>query len=290
MIDRTLKNIVFLLKRESDQKTQELIREELSDARQILGQEGLHVQWTESTAADPNSDETLYLVNDREIASVLAKRGIPSVGYSYAGRTGSLTGLPFIVEDPGWVSPDSFQKIWERVNGLPWQVLETEHCTVREFVPSDAKAVLSLYDDEARRYLPAPPEDVREAAEILEAYIRNIYRLYGFGYWAVIDRADGELVARIGFSLPTAEEQRQCRCDVTFGYLMRRDRRGHGLTREVCEALLQYGFTELGFRRIRADVSSDNIASQAVLSALGFVRVMETPDKYIYMKEEQHDQ
>lgn len=289
-----LRNLVFVLMRESDPQTQELMREELSDAAQILGQEGIRciVRWFAESGAEvkPDEEDTLYLVNDSRIARLLQENGIPSAGYSYEGRTGSLRGLPFIVEDPGWVSPDSFQKIRERLYHLPWKVLETEHCIVREFTPEDAAAVLSLYDVEARRYLPAPPDTVSDAAQILEAYVRNVYSLYGFGYWAVEDREDKELIGRAGFALPTSGENRQCRCDVTFGYLIRRDRRGRGLAREVCEALLAYGFAQLGFRRIRADAAPDNIASIAVLEGLGFRRVKEISDMYIYMKEEEHDQ
>lgn len=294
MTEIMLRNLVFILKEEADPQTQELIREEISDAAQILGQEGIRcsVRWFAESGTEVTQDEgdTLYLVNDSRIARVLQEKGIPSAGYSYEGRTGSLTGLPFIVEDPGWVSPDSFQKIRERLYHLPWKVLETEHCIVREFTGGDAAAVLSLYDEEARRYLPAPPDSVSDVRQILEAYIRNVYSLYGFGYWAVTDSTSGELIGRIGFALPTAEENRQCRCDVTFGYLMRRDRRRRGLAREVCGALLAYGFTQLGFRRIRADVVPENIASIAVLEGLGFRRVKETSDTYIYMKEEEHDQ
>lgn len=281
-----LKNIVFFLKREADPLTQELMQEEIRDAVQILGQEGLHcsVVWAETeTAGRPQEREnTLCLVND----AALSGNGLPTAGYSYAGRTGSLSGLPYILEDPGWVDPDSWQKIWERLNGLPWHILETGRCIVREFTAEDADAIGALYDQEARRYLEAPPKDSTQRRQILDTYIRKIYGLYGFGYWAVLDRTNGELIGRIGYALPTAEEEREYRCDATFGYLMRRDRRGCGLACEVCEALLQYGFSQLGFRTIRADTSRRNIASQALLRKLGFERVLETADKYIYSKEE----
>ena len=102
--------------------------------------------------------------------------------------------------EPQWVDRDSLVKIWQRQRRLPWTILETARCVVREFVPEDLEAIRALYDEEAERFLEAPSEDTEKERKILEAYIDRVYRLCGYGHWAVISRQTGELIGRIGFS------------------------------------------------------------------------------------------
>lgn len=47
---------------------------------------------------------------------------------------------------------------------------------------------------------------------------------------------------------------------------------GKGYAREAIAAFCAFGFAELGFEQIRADVDPDNLASLAVLAHSGFVR------------------
>ena len=113
--------------------------------------------------------------------------GFCTAGYSHAGnRSEQFRGVSYIIQEPDLVDFDSYEKIYERGAGLPWTILKTRRCLVREFTVDDLEGIYSLYDDRARMFLEPPSEDRAHEREILEAYIERIYGLYGFGHWAVL--------------------------------------------------------------------------------------------------------
>jgi ribosomal-protein-alanine N-acetyltransferase len=63
----------------------------------------------------------------------------------------------------------------------------------------------------------------------------------------------------------------QCR-RAEVGYELRHDAWGRGYMHEALVALLRYGFTELQFNRVEADIDPRNVASARSLERLGFIR------------------
>ena len=214
---------------------------------------------------DPEYD-ALYIADSERLLRQLQDLGAASCGYSHSGNGGQAPKrVDYILMEPQWVDRDSLVKIWQRQRRLPWTILETARCVVREFVPEDLEAIRALYDEEAERFLEAPSEDTEKERKILEAYIDRVYRLCGYGHWAVISRQTGELIGRIGFSFP------------------RKDMRGKGIAREVCAALIEYGFSQLGFERIGADAALSNTASAKILRSFGFREVARREDQRYYI-------
>ena len=236
---------------------------------------------------DPEYD-ALYIADSERLLRRLQDLGAASCGYSHGGQTpgnGGLTPIKradYILMEPQWVDRDSLVKIWQRQRRLPWMILETARCVVREFVPEDLEAIRALYDEEAERFLEAPSEDTEKERKILEAYIDRVYRLCGYGHWAVISRQTGELIGRIGFSFPNSSAPGPAP-DATFGYLVRKDMRGKGIAREVCAALIEYGFSQLGFELIGADTALSNNASDKILRSFGFREVARREDQRYYI-------
>lgn len=225
--------------------------------------------------------ETLFLCEDGRVLKDLLEQGAFAIGYAHAENAGErFSGAPYIVQEPDMVDADSYVKMYERAAGLPWTILETEHCLVREFTVEDLDGIYALYDGQASRFLEPPSADRGREREILRAYIERIYGLYGFGHWAVVSREEpGVLMGRIGYSAITASQEQEARAlgipdpDADFGFLLGAKWRGRGIAREVCRALVDYGISELGFTCIRADARNDNTASVRLLTGLGFVPV-----------------
>ena len=231
---------------------------------------------------DPEYD-ALYIADSERLLRQLQDLGAAFCGYSHRGNRGqALKRADYILMEPQWVDRDSLVKIWQRQRRLPWTILETARCVVREFVPEDLEAIRALYDEEAERFLEAPSEDTEKERKILEAYIDRVYRLCGYGHWAVISRQTGELIGRIGFSFPNSSAPGPAP-DATFGYLVRKDMRGKGIAREVCAALIDYGFSQLGFERIGADAALSNTASAKILRSFGFREVARREDQRYYI-------
>lgn len=231
---------------------------------------------------DPEYD-ALYIADSERLLRQLQDLGAASCGYSHSGNGGQAPKrADYILMEPQWVDRDSLVKIWQRQRRLPWTILETARCVVREFVPEDLEAIRALYDEEAERFLEAPSEDTEKERKILEAYIDRVYRLCGYGHWAVISRQTGELIGRIGFSFPDSSAPGPAP-DASFGYLVRKDMRGKGIAREVCAALIEYGFSQLGFELIGADTALSNNASDKILRSFGFREVARREDQRYYI-------
>ena len=246
----------------------------------VTGPNGPH-----SSILSPEVADTLFIADSARLLRQLADAGAAFCAYSHGGNSGEdLSAAEYILMEPQWVDEDSLVKIWQRQRNIPWTILETERCIVREFVPEDTDALYDLYDEEAKRFLEPPSRNRSLEREILTSYIRRVYRLCGYGHWAVICKKTGELIGRMGFAFPPSPAPV---CDpvpdAMFGYLVRSDRRRQGITREVGAAILQYGFEKLGFTAIGADAAVSNTVSDKILRNFSFIPVAEVQKQRYYI-------
>ena len=92
-------------------------------------------------------------------------------------------------------------------------------------------------------------------------------------YRAAVLRASGEVVARCGFHAPPDAEG-----TVEIGYRVQPAWQRQGLAGELAGELLRWA-REQGAARCLASTAPGNLASQAVLARLGFVRTGEAMDE-----------
>ncbi|WP_202623269.1 GNAT family N-acetyltransferase [Alkalibacterium sp. MB6] len=59
---------------------------------------------------------------------------------------------------------------------------------------------------------------------------------------------------------------------IEIGYELSKDLWGRGLASEAVEAIIHYGFKELGLQRIEALIEPPNRSSRRLVEKLGFVR------------------
>lgn len=151
---------------------------------------------------------------------------------------------------------------------LPSPTLHTERLTLRLACADDLAGLLHVHADaEVNRFLPyttwqgmADAEDWfgrvlqrREADESLQLVIA--------------DRHSGQV---LGSCLLFHFDHDSGLAEV--GYALGRPHWGQGIMREALRALLAYAFTELGLRRLEAEVDPRNRASGQLLLRLGFAR------------------
>lgn len=282
-----------LLIKKSNIRHSDAVVSEMSRTVEALGKEGFAAavleaetaQEAESAAASAGVPadiaETLFVCESGSVLCSLMEKGAFAIGYVHADNPEErFPGAPYIVQEADLVDADSYVKMYQRAAGLPWEILETRRCRVREFTAEDLDGIYALYDEGAVRFLEPPSADRSREEKILRAYIDRIYGLYGFGHWAVVlkDRPD-MLIGRIGFSALTGLQEKEAEGfgipapDADFGFLVGPGWRGMGIAEEVCRALLQYGFSQLGFTCIRADADNNNAASIHLLEKLGFLPV-----------------
>jgi RimJ/RimL family protein N-acetyltransferase len=148
-------------------------------------------------------------------------------------------------------------------------ILETERLLLREFDEGDAEPFYVLGSDPAIIRYTADPggglTSVEHALEILRSHPLADYQRYGFGRWACVHKATGQVIGFAG--LKYLDDLRE----VDIGYRLLPAYWGLGLATEAGRAVLDDGFTRLGLVRVIGLVVPDNRASVRVLEKLGLV-------------------
>lgn len=186
----------FVINSESGSSGTGAAAEEAERAVRVLEAEGIEsgiirgrdmAPLAEAERRDRSPEHTLFLCDTEEDFLAFRKRGFYAVGYVHGENASErFPGASYIIQEPDLVDIDSYVKIYEREAGLPWTILRTPRCLVREFTADDLDGIYALYDGQARQYLEPPSADRTREKEVLEAYIERIYGLYGFGHWAVL--------------------------------------------------------------------------------------------------------
>jgi RimJ/RimL family protein N-acetyltransferase len=138
----------------------------------------------------------------------------------------------------------------------------TPRLTLRAFAPGDQAAMQRIYADPlVMLHIDTRGED---PSTWVAAYIRH-QRDHGYGFWAVEERATGELIGEAGLA-PFDGHGPQ----LELGYLLRRDAWGRGLATEAAAACCHAAFAQLGADELLAVVDVGNDASLRVAQKLGF--------------------
>ena len=125
-----------------------------------------------------------------------------------------------------------------------------------------------LYEGEGITKYVEPLYEWEEELAYTKAYIKNMYRYYGYGMWLVKDRDTHELIGRAGLNNLEFEGK----WILEMGYIIAADRQRMGYATEVCKAIIEYAKgADTGYDRLYCFVQPENEASKALLKHLQFV-------------------
>ena len=210
--------------------------------------------------------EILYVTDSAVVTGVLCQKELPVLAYLHEeNRTQDFSEARYACEEAGELEPEYLERVFRRYKGLPWKILETERCVLRESVEDDAEAFSKIYAEPmVTEYMESLCESrVSERAYIRE-YIENVYAYYEFGVWTVILKKTGEIVGRAGLSVREGYELPE------LGYVIGVPWQRKGLAKEVCQGILRYAWDEVGFDEVQALIQPENKASISLAAALGF--------------------
>ena len=138
-------------------------------------------------------------------------------------------------------------------------ILETDRLGLRELEEADLEAMGRFLKDPEVMYAYEHGFTDEEVRQWLDRQLER-YAKYGFGLWAVVEKADGGLIGQCGVTM-----QDCCGREVPeIGYLFRRDKWHHGFAAEAAKACKEYAFTTLGFQEIYSIIRENNLPSQRV--------------------------
>ena len=149
------------------------------------------------------------------------------------------------------------------------KILETDRLILRRLIPEDLDNLFTLYrDPEIRRFFPDSPDGTltyEQTKEELEWFLNGHPEHPELGLWATIYKETNQFIGRCGLLPWTLEGQ----YEVEIAYLLDKQYWRRGLASEAAQAILHYGFEQLGLSRLVCFIDPANIASQGVAEKIG---------------------
>lgn len=143
-------------------------------------------------------------------------------------------------------------------------ILETDRLALRRLEESDFDALAAILRDPQAMYAYEHGFSEEEVRQWLDRQLER-YAKYGFGLWAVVEKADGGLIGQCGVTM-----QDWCGREVPeVGYLFRRSKWHQGFAAEAAAACRDYAFHTLGFPEVFSIIRENNFPSQHVALRCG---------------------
>lgn len=215
--------------------------EESSMNGSITSQEGSHPAWQRAFAQFSETHGAQALEDCLARNAARGMRRPDADGGNYAVENEQEV-IRLLLEGPG-----------------PKTILETERLTLREMTRSDLPALKAILQDEITMTAYEHAFSDAEVDQWLERQQLR-YARDGFGLWAVLDKASGEMIGQCGLTMQDAGGREA----LEIGYLFRRDRWHQGYATEAARACKYYAFEVLEADEVCSIIRDTNLASQAV--------------------------
>ncbi|WP_408069906.1 GNAT family N-acetyltransferase [Butyrivibrio sp. JL13D10] len=291
-----LREIIFCLKR----RPGEAVCEKINSAAEYLEEEGFEVailtpgskmqgeddmDWLLSGLSGRAPGDMLIVSDSTKIAEELIENDYYVVGIWHdENQSESFAGLKYVFTDIEEIARDSYEKAYQRYAHLPWEILQTDRCIIRETTVEDVDEFYRLYaDPEMTRYMEGLFKNPEDEKRYTRDYIEKVYGLLGFGTWTVIRKEDGKIIGRAGFSVRNGFD------DIELGFLIGTEFQRQGYAYEVCRAILDYGKQVLQFGKVQTFVKAENAVSIHLCKKLGFEILEEVDIEENIYGEEYHD-
>ena len=206
----------------------------------------------------------ILISTDQKLLDFAKSKNIPTIGYQPIG-SGYFLHADMIAEGFEEVDAVFFQRIYQRHYHIPWTILETKRCIVRELALSDLPELFAMYAEDGMTDYLDPLYDYKEEFEYQKAYIENMYGFYGYGMWLVFEKETGVLIGRVGI-----EHREETDGVLELGYAIRTGWQRQGYAFEVCQAVLSYAKEELQMEEIHCFIQKENQKSIKLAEKLGF--------------------
>lgn len=160
--------------------------------------------------------------------------------------------------------------MYERSKKIPWEILRTKRCILREITIQDVKTLYEIYKDpNITLFMEGLYENIEDEIEFTKAYIENMYGFYGYGMWIIEEIRTGTVIGRAGIT------NRDGYDELEIGYLIESRHQRMGYAEEVCRAIITYAYEKLGAEKLNSFIQEENVASIQLCKKMGFEWVEE---------------
>lgn len=143
-------------------------------------------------------------------------------------------------------------------------ILETKRLILREMTDDDYSSLQKVISDpETMKYYPKPYDE--EGVWKWIRWCKASYAKRGFGLWAVVLKATGEMIGDCGVSMQIIDDEMK----PEIGYHLRKDYHRQGIGREMTKAVKDYFFTHFDYDEVYSYMDKDNLPSYKTAEANG---------------------
>ncbi len=154
-------------------------------------------------------------------------------------------------------------------------VIETERLRLRGHGIADFAGSMALWSDPlVYRYITGKPGKEGEVWGRILRYIGH-WAALGWGYWAVEEKASGQLVGEVGFALHKREIEPPLIMP-ELGWVIASAHHGKGYGTEAVGAALRWSDPRFGGRQICCIAAPENTPSLRLAAKFGFREVLHT--------------
>ncbi len=213
-----------------------------------------------------DTDATLYITDSGICCRMLKEMGRYVLPYLHGKNCEeSFAGAKYLIEKIEETDYETIDMAYRRAAGLPWDILETARCVVRETKIEDVDSFYEIYAEPSiTEYTEDLYADREEEIAYTADYIEKVYGFYGYGMWTVLEKQSGKIIGRAGISW------REGFGVPELGFVIGVPWQRQGYAYEVCSAILSYAKEELGITKVQALVMKGNTKSENLCRKLGF--------------------
>lgn len=207
----------------------------------------------------------LYITDSESTYHTLRQQGKYILPYRHEENGDiSFTGALYVIERIEEIDYETIDMAYRRLAGLPWEILTTKRCIIRETIAEDVDSFYQIYaEPEITKYMENLYADRDEEIAYIKNYREKVYSFYGYGMWTVLAK-DGTVIGRAGISWREGFELPE------LGFVIGVPWQRQGYAFEVCSAILTYARKELGMTKIQVLVMQGNNKSEDLCRKLGF--------------------
>ena len=224
--------------------------------------EGCHI-----CVMDIAEQDILYITDSAKQYEIWHEGGRYVLPYRHPGNQYEVFAeAEYLIERLEEIDYEVVDMAYRRLAGLPWEILRTKRCIVRETIEEDVDSLYEIYGEPTvTEYMEKLYEDRDEEIAYIKDYRRKMYGFYGYGIWTVLNRKDGQVIGRAGISWREEFDVPE------LGFVIGVPWQRQGYAYEVCSAILNYARKDIGFEQIQALVMEYNEKSAALCRKLGFI-------------------
>lgn len=217
-----------------------------------------------------NPDECLVIEDSKNGVTAAKAAEMVCLGFvNPSSGDQDISAADYLTEGFEEVDSNFLEMVYCHSLGEPWKVMETKRLLIREISVDDLDNLYKIYEDESVTRFTEPLYERPEEEYFTKAYIKNMYRFYGYGLWVVILKETGELIGRAGLSNRNINGENE----VEIGYLFGEKYQKKGYAYESCTAIIDFAKYKLELNKLNCFTDSRNTRAINLAKKLGFKHV-----------------